>query len=170
MGTRQSPPHCVKNGGNPTRKMCLIGCVSCIGVGWEATQYKGMPLCWAAGMVKLCMGWEREAAECNMAHVFMFCRKESCWSCSTFKKGRDIPCMHGHLPFHFHIPLSPCCIVCPLFTTTGRYNSPCCTKIDGMKVVPPPGAEIMGNEGGGGPSLHLVLFLRLSFLPVSKSR
>src|SRR6266571_4026542 len=60
----------------------------------------------------------------------------------------SLPCpLPCHLPFHSPTPLSPCCVICPLFDTT----SPHCVKIDGTRVVPPPRAEIAVNEGGGGP-------------------
>jgi len=66
-----------------------------------------------------------------------------------------LPC---HLPFHSPTPLSPCCVISPLFNTTG-CNSPGCIKIDGTRVVPPPRAKIAVNEGGGGPvPLSCVVF------------
>ena len=35
LQTRQLAPHCIENGGNSTRKTCLIGCIFHIGLlGW----------------------------------------------------------------------------------------------------------------------------------------
>ena len=73
--------------------------------------------------------------------------------------------MHGHLPFHSSTPPSLCCIVCPLFDTTGRCNSPHCVKINGMRVIPPPRAKITVNEGGGGPIPSSCVVFEVVFHP-----